>query len=85
MKKYILIIILIILSCFIKIPKYKELNHLKVIDKIVIDCDETILREIIPMRDDNGIEYKYRYYTVESINRNKFYIDRAKVIEKCKK
>lgn len=83
MKKYILTIVLIILSCFIKVPKYKELNHLKIIDKIVIDCDEIILREVVPKRDDSGIEYEYKYHRVDNINKNKFYIEKSKVIDKC--
>ena len=37
MKKYlILIIILIIIFLFIKIPKYRELNNIKIIDKIYV-------------------------------------------------
>jgi hypothetical protein len=83
-KTIILFIILFIFSLFVKLPKYRELNDLKIIDKITIYCDKTIYREIIPTRDDNGIEYNYKYHKVKKIN-NKFYIDKAKIINKCKK
>lgn len=65
--KKILIILLIIIELFIiKIPSYVELNDLAIIEKIaVIDNDNSytiILKEIIPVKDDQGISYKYHYY-----------------------
>ena len=81
----ILFIILFIFSLFVKLPKYKELNNLKIIDKITIECDNYILREIIPNKDNNGIEYEYKYYKERELNNNKYYIKKAKVINKCKK
>lgn len=86
MKKiFILFIILFTFSLFIKLPKYKELNHLKIIDKITIKCDYYVLREIIPIKDDGGIEYDYKYYKVKKINKNNFYIDKSKIIKDCNK
>ena len=81
----IIFVILFIFSLFVKLPKYKELNHLKIIDKITITCDTYKLREVIPTKDDNGIEYEYKYYKEKELDSNKYYIDKAKVINKCKK
>ena len=85
MRKYIILLLLFCgLSFFVKIPKYKELNHLKIIDKITINCDGVILREVIPSKDNNGIKYKYKYYKEKKIT-NKYYTSKAKIINKCKK
>ena len=82
--KKILILIIIIIGTYLllDIPKYIELNDLKIIDRITINCDNIILREIIPVKDDNSIEYKYKYYN--KINNN-FYYKKAKIINKCQK
>ena len=82
MKKYILIIIFIILSLFIRIPKYKELNNIKIIDKIYVYCDSYRLREILLDKDDYS--YEYKYYKEKKINKNKYFIDKAKYIYECK-
>ena len=83
-KTIILFIILFIFSLFVKLPKYRELNDLKIIDRITIKCDYIVLREVIPNKDDSSIEYNYKYYKVKKIT-NKFYTDRAKSINKCEK
>ena len=58
MKKYILIIIIVLLlSLFIKVPSYRELNDLKIIKSIDCDKDYYYLEEVIPIKDDNGIKY----------------------------
>lgn len=67
MKKFTLSIIIIILFLifFIKIPKYRELNNLIIVDKIYITCNNNYtiyLREIIPIKEDNGITYEYKIY-----------------------
>ena len=67
MKRLIIILIIIILSIIIiDIPKYEELNNLAIIDAIGIEKDndtvKIILREIVPLKDDNGIKYDYIYY-----------------------
>lgn len=80
-KTIILFFILLIFSIFIKKPKYIELNHLHIIDRITIYCDKTTYRELIPIRDDNGIEYDYKYHN--KINKT-YYTKKAKVINKCK-
>lgn len=81
----IIFIILFIFSLFVKLPKYRELNHLKIIDKITVTCNTYKLREVIPTKDDNGIEYEYINHIEKNINKNKYYIDRAKYVYKCQK
>ena len=78
----ILFIILFIFSLFVKLPKYRELNDLKIIDKVIIYCDYNLLREIIIDKDDFELEYKY--YKEKKIDKNKYYIDKSKIIYKCK-
>lgn len=83
MKKYILLIIIfIILSIFIKIPKYKELNNIKIIDRIYVYCDSYKLREILLDKDD--LTFEYEYYREKKIDKNKYYISKAKIVDKCK-
>ncbi len=82
-KTIILFIILIIISLFIKIPKYRELNNIKIIDRVYIYCDYYKLREILLDKDD--LTFKYTYYKENKINKNKYFIDKAKYINKCKK
>ena len=81
-KTIILFIIFIILSLFIKIPKYRELNNIKIIDRVYVYCDYYKLREILLDKDDYN--YEYKYYKVKKINKNKYYISKAKIIYKCK-
>ena len=80
MKKYIFIIIILFLSLFLKIPKYIELNNLKIIKSISCDEKYYYLEEIIPTRDDNGIEYHKKIHKVKTIT-NKYFIKYAK--NKC--
>lgn len=82
MKKYILIIIILLLSLFIKVPNYRELNDLKIIKSIDCDKDYYYLEEIIPIKDDNGIEYDKKIHKVKNIS-NKYFIKYAK--NKCTK
>ena len=90
MKKVILLIIIIVPLLFIKIPKYKELNHLIIIEKVGIDCsnDNIYLKEIIPLKDDNGIEYKYRIYRYNNklndlLKDNRYYLNKDLLITNC--
>lgn len=82
-KTIILFIVLFIISLFIKLPRYKELNNLKIIDKIYVYCDYYKLREVILNKDDFELEYKY--YKEKNIDRNRYYIDKSKKIYACKK
>lgn len=70
MKRF-LIIVFGVVFCFlslffIEVPNYVELNNLAIIEGIGIECfnkDYKIyLKEIIPKKGENGIEYEYRIY-----------------------
>lgn len=97
MKRIILLVIIIfIVSLLIKIPKYCELNNLIIIDRIKIICNSDMinvsLREVQPIKGDNGITYKYNYYNkkVDNIRELKntyynsyhknFYYDKTKYL-----
>ena len=95
-KTLFIIIILFIISSFINIPKYIELNDLVIIDKIYIDCNNKIIkyREIIPYKDNNSINYKYKNYTYkyneihDFINKKNLYYNKNKIklnLNTCKK
>ena len=62
----ILILVLFIFTFIVKIPKYVELNHLIIVDTIGVECSNNnitlYLREIIPAKNDNGINYQYKIY-----------------------
>ncbi len=69
MKKYIIfIIIFITLLFFIKIPSYRELNHIIIIEKIEITCLEDnydiVLYEVTPKRDGTGISLDYKKHSI---------------------
>ena len=81
-KTIILFIIFIIFSIFVKIPKYKEINNIKIIDKVYVYCDYYKLREIKLDKDD--LTFEYEYYKEKKIDKNKYYINKAKMIYKCK-
>ena len=64
-----------LLFCFLfllPIPKYQELNHLILIDTMEIKCDidsyHINLREIIPIREDDGIQYHYKEHQLSGSN-----------------
>lgn len=94
MKKIILIILIVLELSIIKIPSYKELNNLAIIEEIkVIKVNNkyTItLKEIIPIKENDGINYKYKYYkessnsitdTIDKLNnqtKKKLYLKKAK-------
>lgn len=69
MKKILIIIIVIILGFIIKIPEYEELNTLAIIEGAGISYNDEIytiyLKEVIPIKDDQGMSYKYDYYKGE--------------------
>ena len=67
MKKIIVLVILFILFGFvIKIPTYHELNDLAIIKGVGVSYKNSsytiYMKEIIPARSDDGIEYKYKIY-----------------------
>lgn len=90
MRKIMLLLLILIPLLFIKIPKYKELNNLNIITDIGIDCkNNTIyLKEIIPVKDDDGIEYKYKLHEYHNYNKvlqnKKLYLNHVKkVVTNC--
>ena len=80
MKRIILILIII------KIPKYEELNNLVIIKEIAVEYSKdkyTIyLKEIIPIKANQGINYKYKIYKETSTSIKKAY---NKIVSKTKK
>ena len=70
-----IIILILLLSISLMIPKYTELNHLIIIDGIGIGKENDIytiyLREIIPIKDNNSIKYEYKYYKEKDNDINK--------------
>lgn len=72
MKKIFLILLITLELSLIKIPPYKELNNIAIIEMIAIekmDGDYLItLKEIIPIKADQGIDYEYKYYNAKSTN-----------------
>ena len=73
---YVILILSFFTSFFIK-DKYVELNNLVIIDGIGVDCSDNqyniYLKEIIPIKDDSGIEYEYKYYNVKDDDLEKSY------------
>ena len=82
----IIIILLFIISLFVHVPKYIELNDLIIIDKININCsNKTIIyREIIPYKDNNSISYKYKNYKYSYNEVNKFFNKKNIYYQKAK-
>lgn len=94
MKKIILIILIVLELSIIKIPSYKELNNLAIIEEIIVikvnDKYTITLKEIIPIKENDGINYKYKYYkessnsitdTINKLNnqtKKKLYLKKAK-------
>ena len=100
MKRYIVVVfsILYLFSVCNFNPKYVELNNLLIVDKIDVVCEKdsylVTIREVIPIRDDNGIEYEHKNYQregtdlskmikeIENETRKKVYLKKAKVTSK---
>ena len=71
MKKIIVLVVLIITFGFIiKIPEYHELNDLAIIQGVGVEYKNNsyivYMKEVIPIRSDMGIDYKFKYYEGES-------------------
>ena len=71
-KKLIILVILLFISIFIHIPKYVELNNLAIIDGIGVYYKDNnyqiYLKEILPIKDQLGINKEYKYYYVKTKN-----------------
>jgi len=98
MKKIIIqVFIISLFLTLIPTPEYKELNHLILVNKIKITCTNNYITgtisEIIPIKDDSGVNYKEKkYYTkgnsleelkinLEKQTNNKFYYKSIKKIK----
>lgn len=76
MKKAIVGIVCVVIGFIflfiVKIPKYVELNSLIIVEGIGVECKDNkyriYMREIIPLKDDTGIGYKYKIYSSEEEN-----------------
>ncbi len=86
MKKALLILLIFLELFVIKIPDYVELNNLAIIEKIAVekkdDKYKLILKEIIPLKGDQGISYKYEYHEAQAGSIKKAY---QKIKKKTKK
>ncbi len=94
MKKYLLFFISFIILLFLPISSYVELNHLIIADEIHVSCKDSytlIIREIIPIRENNSIDYQYKEYqsshknlksaknNIEESAKDKFYYRKARI------
>lgn len=86
MKKIILIVIILLEIILIKVPKYVELNNLAIIDSVAIIEENNhytiILKEIIPIKSDQGIKYDYKYYKKKAPTIKKAYNHLTKTSKK---
>lgn len=86
MKKIILLFLILLELFTLKIPDYVELNDLAIIEKIYVEEKNNqytlILKEIIPLKSDQGISYKYEYHKSTANSLDKAYI---KIKNKTKK
>lgn len=77
MKKIIIILLILLGAYIVKIPKYKELNEIAIIEGMAVSYQDSVynvyLKEIIPIKTDDGINYKYKYYHEKSDNLEKAY------------
>lgn len=96
MKKVLITVLIILSLLIIKIPPYVELNNLAIIDSIGVsynDRNYTIyLKEIIPVKDENGITYEYEFYksngdsidtcykNIKNKTKKKLYLKRIKLL-----
>lgn len=96
MKKIIVIIIVLIGAYIFRIPEYVELNEIAIIEGIAVDYDgynyTVYLKEVIPIKSDQGIDYKYKYYKGEALSiedgyeeiknntKKKLYLNRCKFL-----
>lgn len=72
MKKIIISTILLIIIFTYFVPPYNELNNIMIIDSIKIikknNKYNITLREIIPKRNNSGLNYTHKYHKIEVNN-----------------
>ena len=100
-KRFLILLFLISMSIFFKIPEYVELNNLAIIEGVGVSYNNNhytvYLKEIIPTKDNLGINYKYNYYKedgktikttlkkLQKKTKKKLYLSRAKFLITNKK
>lgn len=86
MKKILIIILIIIGAYLFKIPEYKELNNIAIIKGIAIEYDgynyTIYLKEVIPIKNTQGIDYEYKYYIQQAASIEKAYKELSKNTKK---
>lgn len=93
--KKLFVLFLVILGAFLfKIPEYRELNNIAIIEGIAIEYDGTnytvYLKEVIPVKSDRGIDYEYKYYKERASSIDKAYkeiisnIKKKLYLKRCK-
>lgn len=77
MKRILIILLVLVLAYFIKIPEYRELNDIAIINGIAVEYDgynyTVYLKEVIPVKSDQGIDYEYKYYKEQAASIDKAY------------
>lgn len=85
-KTFFLLLISLFISFFIDIPSYVELNDLVIVEGIGISCSEEdykiYIKEIIPTKDDTGMNYKYKIYESDLKKMDKFIDNISNEIDK---
>ena len=86
MKRILIVIVIMFGALFFKIPEYKELNNIAIIEGIAIEYDganyTVYLKEVIPVKSDKGIDYEYKFYNEKSSSVEKAY---KKIVSNTKK
>lgn len=96
MKKIIMVILILIGTYIFKIPEYRELNDIAIIEGIGVEYDgynyTLYLKEVIPVKGAQGIDYEYKYYKeqassiedayeeIVSNTKKKLYLNRCKFL-----
>lgn len=100
-KKLLVFSVFVIISLFLPIPSYVELNDLAIINGVGVSCEQEevtlYLKEVIPVKAEQGIEYQYHYYqssgkdiqlAYEKLNskiKKKLYLNKTKfLLTNCK-
>lgn len=77
MKKLFLVILILLGALFFKIPEYRELNDIAIIEGIAVEYNgysyTLHLKEVIPIKSEKGVEYEYKYYKGQSSSIRKCY------------
>lgn len=85
-KKIILIGVLLLFSLLLPLGEYVELNDLAIIRGVAVGCGEEevqlYLKEVIPVKVEQGIKYQYDFYQATGKNITRSY---QRITDKTKK